>query len=104
MRWAYSGDRPTSGILNSTRELGGSLGLAILATVAANTTGSATDPTALAHGYTTALRLAAALLATGSIIATLIVPHTAAPSTSHTIHPDTQPAPPMLVRLTKLES
>ncbi|WP_067690023.1 MFS transporter [Nocardia jejuensis] len=63
-----------SGILNSARQLGGCLGLAVLVTVATRTIGGATDPASLAHGYTTALCLGAALLAVGSVVAALIVP------------------------------
>ncbi len=66
-----------SGILNSTRQLGGSLGLAILVTVAADVTGPATDRQALADGYGTALLVAAALLAVGAIAAAVILPRAA---------------------------
>lgn len=63
-----------SGILNSTRQLGGALGLAVLVTVASSVTGDATTPDALSEGFGTALRVAAALLAVGAIAATLIIP------------------------------
>lgn len=63
-----------SGILNSARQLGGSLGLAVLATIAADTTGAATTPSALSDGYTTALRLGGALLIVGAVAGTAIVP------------------------------
>ncbi|MBF6239476.1 MFS transporter [Nocardia otitidiscaviarum] len=62
-----------SGILNSARQLGGSLGLAVLATTAATVIGDSGAPDVLADGYTTALRLAAALLAIGAVAAALIL-------------------------------
>lgn len=40
-----------SGLMNSSRQLGGSVGLAALATLAAHHTGTATDPAALNSGY-----------------------------------------------------
>ncbi|WP_327140027.1 MFS transporter [Nocardia sp. NBC_01327] len=72
-----------SGILNSARQLGGCLGLAVLVTLATHSIGDATDPAALAHGYDIALRWGAALLAAGAIVATLILPRrTATPDTA----------------------
>ncbi|MFF3223476.1 MFS transporter [Nocardia suismassiliense] len=65
-----------SGVLNSVRQLGGSLGLAILVTVAAGVIGTDTGRAALADGYTTSLRLAAGLLAAGAVVGALIVPKT----------------------------
>ncbi|NNH68390.1 MFS transporter [Nocardia uniformis] len=65
-----------SGILNSSRQLGGALGLAALVTVASSVTGDSMTPDALSDGFSTALRVAAALLALGAIAATLIVPGT----------------------------
>lgn len=63
-----------SGILSSARQLGGALGLAVLVTVASAATGDAVTPDALSEGFGTALRIAAALLAVGAVVATLIVP------------------------------
>ncbi|WP_216916464.1 MFS transporter [Nocardia noduli] len=65
-----------SGVLNSARQLGGSLGLAILVTVAADVIGDSTEPVVLADGYTTALQIAAGLLAVGAIATGLILPRT----------------------------
>ncbi|MGW7274170.1 MFS transporter [Streptomyces sp. NPDC054864] len=56
-----------SGLLNSSRQLGGSLGLAVLVTVASGATGSARGPGALADGYATAFGVAAALLAAAAV-------------------------------------
>lgn len=56
-----------SGMLNSSRLLGGSVGLAVLSTIAATVTA------ALSDGYSTALLVSAALVAAGALSA-LAVP------------------------------
>ena len=63
-----------SGILNSSRQLGGSLGLAILVTVAGSIIGNSYARDDLADGYTTALTIAAGLLVVGSVAAAVILP------------------------------
>ncbi|WP_245721652.1 MFS transporter [Nocardia crassostreae] len=63
-----------SGILNSARQLGGSLGLAVLVTVATKEIGAATDAAALARGYGVALSWGAVLLAVGAVLAAVILP------------------------------
>lgn len=63
-----------SGILNSSRTLGGSLGLAVLVTVAGHLTGDSPGRTDLANGFTAALMIAAGLLVVGSVAAALILP------------------------------
>ncbi|MFF2084525.1 MFS transporter [Nocardia sp. NPDC058176] len=83
---AVSGIEPersglASGILNSARQLGGCLGLAVLVTVATHSIGDAVDPASLAHGYGIALRWGAVLLAVGALVAAAILPrHTPAPT------------------------
>lgn len=72
-----------SGVLNSARQLGGSLGLAVLVTIAADVNGRTEGP-GLADGYTTALLVAAGLLAAGAVVGAVILPGPAR---------DTAPAP-----------
>ncbi|WP_224281355.1 MFS transporter, partial [Streptomyces sp. LS1784] len=58
-----------SGLLNSSRQLGGCVGLAALATIAAHRTGSAADPADLNSGYALGLAGAAALFAVAAVVA-----------------------------------
>jgi MFS family permease len=60
-----------SGILNTSQQIGGALGLAILATVAAETTASFGEvtPEALVSGYQRAYLIGAILLAAGAALA-----------------------------------
>lgn len=58
-----------SGLLNSSRQVGGSLGLAVLVTVAAQVTGGGTGLTELSSGYAAAFRVAAGLLAAAALAA-----------------------------------
>ncbi|MFC9968721.1 MFS transporter [Nocardia ignorata] len=65
-----------SGAFNSARQLGGSIGVATLATLAASRTGTSSDPTALTGGYGLALAVAALLFAVAAAIAVVILPRT----------------------------
>ncbi|MBF6223250.1 MFS transporter [Nocardia abscessus] len=67
-----------SGLLNSSRQLGGAFGLAVLTTVAATVTGDDRSPAALSDGYSTAFLLGGALIAVGTVIAGLLIPRAAA--------------------------
>ncbi|MER7044418.1 MFS transporter [Streptomyces jumonjinensis] len=65
-----------SGLLNSSRQIGGSLGLAVLVTVAGSVTASAAGPgtAALAQGYQAAYWVCAGLLTLGSLLAFALLP------------------------------
>ncbi|WP_164932115.1 MULTISPECIES: MFS transporter [unclassified Streptomyces] len=63
-----------SGLMNSSRQLGGCIGLAALATVAAHHTGASTAPAALNDGYALGLAIAAALFAIAAVVAIVVLP------------------------------
>jgi EmrB/QacA subfamily drug resistance transporter len=63
-----------SGLMNSSRQLGGCIGLASLATIAAHRTGAATDPAALNDGYALGLAIAAALFVIAAAVAVGVLP------------------------------
>ncbi|MEV5608559.1 MFS transporter [Streptomyces sp. NPDC052225] len=66
-----------SGLLNSSRQLGATLGLAVLGTAAARRTGTATTAEALNDGYALGLTLGAALLASAAVVALTALPRRA---------------------------
>ncbi len=64
-----------SAVLNSMRQVGGSMGIAIMgAIVAASTTAGRPDPTGFLHGFHHALETAAGLTLLGAVIAALTLP------------------------------
>lgn len=66
-----------SGVLNSSRQLGGTIGLAILVTIAAHVTSNsdaASAAGAAGDGYGVGLAIGAVFLVVGSILAYLIIP------------------------------
>jgi EmrB/QacA subfamily drug resistance transporter len=63
-----------SGLFNTARTMGGSLGLAVFSTVAASRIGEGTDPETLAAGYGTAFRSAAGALALCALLALFALP------------------------------
>ncbi len=68
-----------SGLINTTRQIGGSLGLAALLTIAASRTSSDVAQgrrIAETAGFTLAFEVAAALLALAAVIAAVVLPHT----------------------------
>ncbi|SNS26924.1 drug resistance transporter, EmrB/QacA subfamily [Streptosporangium subroseum] len=69
-----------SGLLNSSRQIGASLGLAVLGAAAQHCTGQTVTPSALTDGYAFGLTLGAALLATAVLIALTVLPRTGPPS------------------------
>ncbi len=70
-----------SGLLNSSRQLGGCVGVAALATVAAHRTGAGTSPAALNDGFTLSLAVGAGLFALAALVA-LALPRRAAVDSS----------------------
>ncbi|WP_433222946.1 MFS transporter [Dactylosporangium sp. CS-047395] len=75
-----------SGLLNSSRQIGASLGLAALGTAAHDRTGSSVSPAALNDGYALGLTLGAALLFAAVVIAVVVLRRTETPA------PTPQPA------------
>ena len=78
MTLAMSAARPedsglASGLVNTTQQVGGALGLAILATVAENRTGDSTTASALVDGYGAAFEVAAALVLAALVLAVVIL-------------------------------
>ncbi|MEU8549380.1 MFS transporter [Streptomyces roseoverticillatus] len=63
-----------SGLMNSSRQLGGSIGLAALATIAAHHTGTTTEPAALNDGYALGLAFAAAIFVLAAVVAIGVLP------------------------------
>ncbi|MFC3984567.1 MFS transporter [Streptosporangium jomthongense] len=63
-----------SGLLNSSRQLGGSVGLAALTTVAAGRTGTGTTPAAVTSGYSLGLAVSGVLLAAAVAVAVTVLP------------------------------
>ena len=68
-----------SGLLNTTQQVGGSLGLAVLSSVSTSRTTSALDggsalPVALTHGFKGAILVAALLCAIGVVLALALLP------------------------------
>jgi EmrB/QacA subfamily drug resistance transporter len=71
-----------SGLLNSSRQIGASLGLAALGTVAHDVTGQTATPQTLNDGYAAGLTLAAALLVTAVVVALTVLRRTS-PTAEH---------------------
>ncbi|WP_425527898.1 MFS transporter [Yinghuangia seranimata] len=77
-----------SGLLNSSRQIGASLGLAALGTAAHDRTGDAVTPGALNDGYALGLTVCAVLLLAAALIARAVLPRTG------TTAPDAQAGQP----------
>ncbi|MFI7132767.1 DHA2 family efflux MFS transporter permease subunit [Nonomuraea sp. NPDC050153] len=69
-----------AGLLNSSRQIGASLGLAVLGTVAHHRTGPAATPEALNDGYALGLTLGAVLLLGAVLVALTVLRRTSPPS------------------------
>ena len=84
MTLAMSGVDPSdsglaSGLVNTTQQVGGAFGIAILATVAANQTGTSSSPVALVDGYQAAFTLAAGLMIAAFVVAAVVLRSRRAP-------------------------
>src|SRR3954451_16716657 len=62
-----------SGLVNTTQQVGGALGLAILATVAENRTGASTSAAALVGGYGAAFEVASAFVLAALVLAVVVL-------------------------------
>ncbi|MGC3002622.1 DHA2 family efflux MFS transporter permease subunit [Streptomyces sp. G35A] len=67
-----------SGLVNTSRTMGGSLGLAVMSTIAAARTEGARTPQALTEGYALAFRTGAVVLAVGVVLMWVWLPRRAA--------------------------
>ncbi|MGW3201040.1 MFS transporter [Streptomyces sp. NPDC001118] len=74
-----------SGVLNSTRQIGASLGLAALGTVAADRTGHTVTAGSLNDGYALGMLVGAAILLCAVLIAVFVLPRLA-PATADAAH------------------
>ncbi|MEU5879211.1 MFS transporter [Spirillospora sp. NPDC047279] len=83
-----------SGLINSSRQIGASLGLAALGTAAQNRTGQSTAPDALNDGYALGLTLSAVLLAVAALIAVTVLRRTPPASADPEPVPVPSPAEP----------
>ncbi|MFF9284690.1 MFS transporter [Streptomyces griseosporeus] len=63
-----------SGLVNTSRTMGGSLGLAVMSTIAAARTAGSTTPQALTEGYALAFRASTAVLLAGAVLMLLWLP------------------------------
>ncbi len=76
---ATSGAAPSeaglvSGLINTSRTMGGALGLSILSTIAAAHSGGGSDPVALTEGYEAAFRTSGLILLGGVVLVLLWLP------------------------------
>jgi EmrB/QacA subfamily drug resistance transporter len=82
-----------SGLLNSSRQIGAALGLAVLGTVAHDRTGQIATPQTLNDGYALGLTLGAALLLAAVFIAVTVLPSPARERPRRRRVPATVPTP-----------
>ncbi|MEV0171164.1 MFS transporter [Streptomyces sp. NPDC050803] len=69
-----------SGLINTSRIMGGSLGLAVMSTIAAARTGESVTPEALTEGYALVFRVGAGVLVAGALLMVVWLPRKAAAS------------------------
>ncbi len=82
-----------SGVLNSSRQLGGTVGLAVLVSVSAHVTGTGTSAEALGDGYRAALGVAAILLVAAAVVAALVLPRADRATAAETLAPEPATGP-----------
>ncbi len=63
-----------SGLVNTSRTMGGSLGLAVMSTIAAARTGGSASPGALTEGYALVFRTGAVVLVAGAVLMRVWLP------------------------------
>jgi hypothetical protein len=88
MTLAMSGATPSdaglaSGFVNTTMQVGGAIGLAVLATLAEERTGDSTAASALNSGYHLAYVVGAVLIGVGIVVALTVLRPVEAPSGEH---------------------
>ncbi|MCX4745916.1 MFS transporter [Kitasatospora sp. NBC_01287] len=71
-----------SGLLNSSRQLGGCVGLATLATIAADRSGAVVDAASLDSGYALGLAVTAGLFLLAAVVAACVLPRGRAAATT----------------------
>jgi MFS family permease len=71
-----------SGLVNTSRTMGGSLGLAVLSTLAAARTAGHGTPEALTEGYALVFRAGAGVLLVGAVLMLVWLPRGTAPATA----------------------
>jgi EmrB/QacA subfamily drug resistance transporter len=83
-----------SAVLNSSRQLGGSIGIALMGAIMAHEIGGRSTPAAFVHGFSIALEVAAAIALAGALVAVALVrPHGhAAAGERHAGSPFAEPA------------
>jgi sugar phosphate permease len=73
-----------SAVLNSARQVGGTMGIAVMGAIMAAKAGGERTPEAFMEGFESALLVAAGIAVVGAIVAfTLVRPHEGAGATSH---------------------
>ena len=81
-----------SAVLNASRQVGGSLGIAIMGAIVAGEAGGERSPEAFIDGFQSALLVAAAIAAIGALVAfALVRPHDEAPGRRVTHEPEPEP-------------
>jgi EmrB/QacA subfamily drug resistance transporter len=75
-----------SAVLNSSRQVGGSLGIALIGAIMAHEIGGALTPEAFVHGLSRALEVSAAIALAGAVVAATLV-------RSHARHDETEEMP-----------